>query len=304
MKHTIEVIRNFLKKMSKDHVSAYSSQAAYFVLVSFFPFLLLLMTLIPYTPVDRSEVSSMILKIVPDSFRSLVLSIINEVYGKSLAIVPISAVTALWSAGKGVQALTNGLNCIYEVDETRNFLMTRLRSIIYTVIFIAAILATLLFLVFGNSIQMRLAHYFPWLVEMLEMIISLRTAITLTLLTVVFLLLYKFIPNRKASLKSQLPGAAFTSIAWSLFSFGFSLYIDLSSGMRNMYGSMTSILLALLWMYICMYIVMLGAEINCYFEDRFREVHQAARDRIAREYQQLLCIGETEDGEEEEEKLS
>ena len=129
------------------------------------------------------------------------------------------------------------------------------------------------------------------------MIISLRTVIALGLLAFVFLFLYKFVPNRKATLRSQIPGAVFTSLAWSLFSFGFSLYFDYYDGMSNMYGSMTSLILILLWMYICMNIVMIGAEINCYFEEKFRQVHSAAVERIRKEYVQLL-----EGGREEEEK--
>ncbi|MGI6096156.1 MAG: YihY/virulence factor BrkB family protein [Lachnospiraceae bacterium] len=270
MKLKVMVIQNFFKRMSKDHVSAYASQAAYFVLVSIFPFLLLLMTLIPYTPLNKQEIIDAILLFIPENFQGMILGVVNEVYAKSLAVVPVTAIAALWSAGKGVQALTNGLNCIYGVEETRNFLVTRFRAILYTLIFIFAIVMTLILLVFGNGIQIRLTKYFPGLFHVLEMIIGLRTIVTLLILTVVFLLLYKFIPNQKRTIKSQLPGAIFTSMAWSLASFGFSLYFDLKGGIGNMYGSMTGILLVLLWMYICMYLIMLGAELNSALEGKIR----------------------------------
>ncbi|BFL47228.1 YihY/virulence factor BrkB family protein [Lactonifactor longoviformis] len=286
-----------MNKINEDHVTAYSAQAAYFVLLSFIPFLLLLLTSVQYTPISKQQMADAVIKVCPDSFKSFVTGIIEEVYNKSLAVVPITALTALWSAGKGIQALTNGLNCIYQIRETRNYLVTRIRSIFYTMIFLIAIICTLLLLVFGNSIQRELTKHLPFLSNLVAMIISLRTVIALGLLAFVFLFLYKFVPNRKATLRSQIPGAVFTSLAWSLFSFGFSLYFDYYDGMSNMYGSMTSLILILLWMYICMNIVMIGAEINCYFEEKFRQVHSAAVERIRKEYVQLL-----EGGREEEEK--
>lgn len=297
IKRIYRTVRGFMNKINEDHVTAYSAQAAYFVLLSFIPFLLLLLTSVQYTPISKQQMADAVIKVCPDSFKSFVTGIIEEVYNKSLAVVPITALTALWSAGKGIQALTNGLNCIYQIRETRNYLVTRIRSIFYTMIFLIAIICTLLLLVFGNSIQRELTKHLPFLSNLVAMIISLRTVIALGLLAFVFLFLYKFVPNRKATLRSQIPGAVFTSLAWSLFSFGFSLYFDYYDGMSNMYGSMTSLILILLWMYICMNIVMIGAEINCYFEEKFRQVHSAAVERIRKEYVQLL-----EGGREEEEK--
>ena len=68
-----------------------------------------------------------------------------------------------------------------------------------------------------------------------------------------------------------------------------------------MYGSMTTIILILLWMYICMNIVMIGASINHYFEERFRWMHQVATDTIKREYQQFVQDAEEFAGEKRQE---
>lgn len=269
MDSLIEELQIFARKVNRDHVSAYAAQAAYFILVTIFPFLLLLMTLVPYLPFGEEDIINVLLTFVPGSFEGMVLRIVDEVYAKSLAVVPVTALLALWSAGKGIQALNNGLNNIYNIKETRGYLSTRLRAILYTVIFIFAIIMTLVLLVFGNSIQLRITEHFPELTGLMTAIISIRTSGSLLVLTTVFSLMYTFIPNRKATIKSQLPGAIFTATAWSVFSFFFSLYFDLSDGVGDMYGSMTGILLALLWMYICMYLVMLGAEFNYLIEANF-----------------------------------
>ena len=95
-------------------------------------------------------------------------------------------------------------------------------------------------------------------------------------------MIYKFVPNRRATLKSQIPGAMVSSVAWSLFSLAFSIYIDLTPGTVNMYGSLTTLVLIMLWLYFCMWILLIGAEINSYFEDRLRRLEEAAAAKLRR----------------------
>lgn len=283
-------------------MSAYAAQAAYFIILSFIPFMLLLMTSIKYTPLTREEVINVVMQVCPESFEGFIRGIVWEVYAKSLGVVPISALIALWSAGKGIQALTNGFNSIYQVQETRNFFVTRVRSVVYTLVFVIAIILTLILQVFGNSLQRELSSRFPVLDRLVTTIISMRVMISLFLLSLVFVMMYKFIPNRKATFRSQLPGAVLSAVCWSAFSFFFSLYVDFFSVTSNMYGSMTTIVLILLWMYFCMMFVMIGAQVNYYFEEQFRWIRQAAAETIRKEYQLLTWEEEEEDPEEEDQE--
>lgn len=299
----VETIKGFINSMNKNHTTAYAAQAAYFLILSFIPFMLLLMTSVKYTPLTRDEVIQAVMQVCSENFDSFIRGIVNEVYEKSLGVVPVSAVIAMWSAGKGIQALTNGFNCIYQVEETRNYLMTRIRSVFYTLAFMLAIVLTLTLQVFGNSLQRELSRHLPFLDRLVSMIIGMRVVITLLTLCMVFLLLYKFIPNRKATFWSQFPGAVLSSLFWSGFSFCFSIYIDVYNGAANMYGSMTTIVLVLLWLYFCMMFVMMGAQVNHYFEEKFRWIHDTAKEAVRREYYQLTRPEvEEEDAEEEKEK--
>ena len=276
----VEMIRGFLKRLNKDHVGAYAAQSAYFILLSFIPFVLLLVTLVKYTPLTQEIVTTALIRMVPEEFSSFIRVIVNEVFGKSAAFVPVSAIIALWSAGKGVNALSKGLNCIYQVEETRGYVINRLRSAVYTLVFVVAVAVTLLLLVFGNQIQMGIAERFPVIAKVTSVLVGMRTLITLVLLCLVFLMIYKFVPNRRATLKSQIPGAMVSSVAWSLFSLAFSIYIDLTPGTVNMYGSLTTLVLIMLWLYFC--ILLIGAEINSYFEDRLRRLEEAAAAKLRR----------------------
>ena len=161
-KNIIQLMLGFVRRANGDHVSAYAAQAAYFLIMSFIPFILFLTTLIRYTPLSYNVVRDAIVGFVPGNLQTFVLSIVVEVYKRSTAIVPLSALMALWASGKGMQAIINGLNTIYHVKETRNWLMNRIYSVFYMLLFVLAIIVTLLVLVLGNRIQMAVQKTIPW----------------------------------------------------------------------------------------------------------------------------------------------
>lgn len=211
------------------------------------------------------------------------LDIVADVYRRSSAIVPISAVIALWSAGKGLQSMTNGLNTIYHVKETRNWLITRIYAVFYTLLFVIALIVSLILLVLGNGIQAVAAKHVPFLGRIIARILGARTFLVFGVLFLVFLVLYKVLPNRKATFKSQVPGAFITAVAWSVFSYFFSLYFEIFPGFSNTYGNLTALILVMLWMYVCMNLMLYGAEINAYFETEFRKAQASVRDMLNRE---------------------
>lgn len=260
--------------VSSHHTGAYAAQAAYFFVLSMIPIVLLLMTLVQYTPLTSSDVIAAVQQVFPSTVQNLIKSVVYQAYGQSGSIIPITILIALWSAGKGVLSMSSGLNCVYESTETRNYLYLRFRSSFYTVIFIVAIVLSLILSVFGNSISMVLNEHAPFLSHITEFIIQIRTFLTLVVLTLFWDLAYKFLPNRKnkekTTMKKQLPGALFTACAWELISFIFSIYLDIFKGFSSMYGSLTTIILLMLWLYMCMYAILLGGEVNALLERYFK----------------------------------
>ena len=216
MKKFIKIMTGFMNRMAQDHVSAFAAQAAFFILMSFVPFLMLLLPLVTYVSITKDMVVEILLQIMPDAgdFRSFLFSIIQEVYDKSTAIVPISAVFTLWSAGKGLQGLTNGVNAIYHVKETRNYVVTRIRSALYTLIFILAVISSLILLVFGNSIQKLLTKYIPTLAKVTAYIIGMRTAVSLVVLALIFLMIYKDFFSESDTGSGGLGGGVVTVFPW------------------------------------------------------------------------------------------
>ena len=186
-----------------------------------------------------------------------------------------------------MQSVINGLNTIYHVKETRNWFMTRIYAVFYTMCLVIALIICLLLLVLGNRIQETVSVYIPFLGRIIGRVIGARTGLVFAVLFFVFLLLYKVLPNRPATFKSQIPGALIIAIAWSIFSYGFSFYFEIFPGFSNMYGSLTTIIMVMIWLYVCMNLLMYGAEINAYFEKDFRHAHRSVIGRISQEKERI-----------------
>lgn len=270
VKSTFRIIGLFSKKIGDDHVAAYSAQAAFFIIISFFPFIMLLLSIVRFFPFQESTVMRVFTQIFPSALHSLVLSVIDQIYNATASsgtLISITAITALWSAGKGFLAIMKGLNTVYDSNETRNYIFLRITSTVYTLIFAIMLIASMVLFVFGNKLYLWVQLKFPILQRMALLIISLRTIVGLFTLLVFFLIIYVVIPNRKTKVVHALPGATLCAAGWMGFSFAFSYYID-HSNYGSMYGSLTTIVLFMLWMYFCMYILFIGAELNLIFENK------------------------------------
>lgn len=281
-KGALHLALGFMERMRKDHVSAYAAQVAYFLIMSFILFVLFLTAIVQYTPLTYREVRQAIMSVVPENLQGFVLNIVAEVFSKSAAVLPLSALVALWSSGKGMQALINGLNTIYHVKETRNWLVNRIYSMFYMFLFVLALIASLLLLVMGNRIHVLISGYVPFLGNVIGRILGAKTFLVFVMLFFVFLVLYRYLPNRRASLKSQVPGAFLTAVAWSVFSYLFSLYFTFFPDFSIMYGSLSTLILVMVWLYFCMNLLLYGAEINAYFESQFRQAKLSFWQLIAR----------------------
>lgn len=273
-------------KYKHDEVSVYASQASFFLVISFFPFLMLLLTLIQMIPsIGKADVLELMVTIVPDMLDSLVVSIIDDLYTKSPgAVVSMTGIVALWSASRGMLGIERGLNRVYESPVRRNYVVNRLICTGYTVLFIAACIVSLILLVLGHSIESFILKWFPQLSEGIAGdILNLRSYMATALLVLVFTGLYTVVPVRKHSLKSQIPGALFSTIGWIVFSSLFSIYFNHFSNYSYMYGSLTAVVVLMLWLYICICILFIGAELNYFLEPHLPE---ASKSRSSKSWEE------------------
>lgn len=253
-----------LKNSGDDHISEYSAQCSYYTILSFIPFVILLITLIQYTNIQQQTLFDAISKIIPSSMNEFVIGIVREVYSKSIGTISVSIIFTLWSAGKGLFALTKGLHSVYNTgeDSGKSVIYLRIMALIETVIFIVLIMLGMVLLVFGNSLKSLMQQHFGAL-ENFSTFSQVVTELGFILATfIIFLFLYRFMPKHKVTFKSQIPGAIFGALALNIISFVFSKYLDIFKGFSITYGSLTTLMLIMMWTYSCFYSLFLGAELN------------------------------------------
>lgn len=280
MKKVYNFCSNFCREMSQHNINAFASSTAFFIFLSLIPMLIMLCTIIPFTPLTEENLVSVITDLTPSAFDPLVQKLITQVYDKSAGLLSIAAVFTIWSAGKGVLALIRGLNAVNDVKEKRNYFVLRCVACLYTILLLVIIVLSLLIIVFGNLLVNIIVSKIPQMEFFFEALLKFRFLMIWGVLTLLFTLMYSFMPCVKKKMKYQVPGAAFSSLSWSIFSWCFSIYVDHYSDI-NAYGSLSIIILIMLWLYFCMTILLIGAYINCYFESSYVKMYERRKQKNA-----------------------
>ena len=267
LKSKLSSIKTILNNIREDHISEFSAQCAYYVILSFVPFVILLLTLIQYTNIEQQQLLNIMSEMIPSSMSEMVLGIVREVYSKSVGTVSISLIFTILSADKGLFALVKGLHSVYNYrnNQEKSMIYLKLTSILKTMIFIILLAVGAVILVFGTSIISTIQEKFGLLENYTIISQFLTQMVFVFIVFAVFLCIYKFIPGHKITFKSQVPGAIFSSVALIVISFVFSKYLDIFKGFSITYGSLTALMLIMMWTYTCFYAIFLGAEINKFF---------------------------------------
>lgn len=268
----IKYIKIFTAKIRDDYVASFSAHAAFFTLISLFPFLMFLSALLQFFPINAADIINLFMKYIPSFVSPTVTTVVNEIFNEvSTTFISVTAIFTIYPASKGFFAILRGMNSIYGIRETRNYFLLCINSIFYTFIFAVMIVVSFILLVFGNQILAFLLRIIPNIGHFSLVISVIRLFGAELLLTFFFLYIYMVVPNRRSKIKYEIRGAIFTSIGWIGFSALFSFYIDNFANYTKTYGSLTAIVLFMLWLYFCMYIMFLGAELNqlltCWYQN-------------------------------------
>ena len=246
--------------LSRQRISVHAASTGYFIVLSIFPLLVLVLSLLRYTGLQVETLMDLLAGFLPNALMPAARRLILTAYqSTSGTIISLSAITGLWSASRGIYGLMNGLNAIYEVKESRGYIRTRLVCMLYTFLFLLVLVTTLVLNVFGNSLLQSLPYF-------LQELLNWRFFVMLLLQTALFSAMFMVLPNRRATLRQALPGAVLASLGWLIFSDLYSVYVQHFSGYANVYGSVYAVALAMLWLYFCLSIVFYGGALNHYLQ--------------------------------------
>jgi membrane protein len=294
MKRFVNAISVFFKKATDDGLAAYAAQATFFVLLSFFPFLIFIILLASKLSFSSEYLINQLMAVFPGELEDYMLHIMNEVKNSNdssfSSFSIITVVVSLWSAAKGIQAMTYGLNRIYNVEKSRGFIWLRLLSALYTFAFAIMLFVIMGIHVFGANIVARIIQLWPRFAALTLLIYSLKSAFTFLILFLVFLLIYYQLPGRRGRMRHEITGAAAAALAWMLMTSGFSIFIKYFASASRMYGSLTSIMLVIIWLYIGMQIILYGAEINYYMSDFIEFSRNRHKDRKKKKHEEKISV--------------
>lgn len=250
------------RRLSGLQIPLYAANACYFITLALFPALVLLLALLRRTPLDVEQLGQLLSGILPAAFLDEAEALILTTYDLShSAFLGISALTALWAASRGIYGILIGLNAVYGTRESRGYLRTRFLSTLYTAAFLAVLLLTLGLQVFASELLQLLGRTSHPFVGFVLRIVNLRFFLLVAVQTLVFSLMFMFLPSRRNAFRESLPGALLASCGWLVFSNLFSVYVERFAGMQ-VYGPVSSLALGLLWLYFCMCILFYGGALN------------------------------------------
>ena len=263
MKTIIKQIKYLIRKSNASKIGVYSAQAAFFLFLSLIPLLMLLLTFLQKSDSLSNELIAVTDEFAPEFVNSFLKIYVDTILDESRASLTIvSSIFLLWSASKSVFAVICGLNSVYEIRETRNYFLLRIISMFYTVAFIGIIIIASAIMVFGGNFSKIITSLFSQSKNLVYLLSSMRFVLAFLILVAFFLIVYKTLPNRKNKFGDQFPGAMISAAGWVAYSIAFSFFVENFSNYASIYGSLTTITVLMLWLYVCMYIMFFGALIN------------------------------------------
>ncbi|MFK7693963.1 YihY/virulence factor BrkB family protein [Paenibacillus sp. HJGM_3] len=259
----IDVTKCMLNRVRDDEVSALGAQLTYYLILSFFPFLIFLISIISFFQLSGDEVIWEWISILPEAAKELITRILSEVSGnKSQTLLSVGMIATLWAASNGINAIIKGLNRAYDVEENRAFWKVRGISILSTLVLAVVILLSMGMVIFGRAIGEYLFRFMTNADQFDRIWAVMQYTVPVAAMLAVFTLLFWITPNRRLRIREVIPGAIFTTIGWIAISLVFSFYVNRFGNYTRTYGSLGGVIVLLIWLYISSIMVILGGQLN------------------------------------------
>ncbi|WP_298841562.1 YihY/virulence factor BrkB family protein [Clostridium sp.] len=254
--------KELFSRIIDDDITALAGQLAYDLLLSFFPFLLLLLTMISYSDLKSTDILVYVQQIMPASTVDLIYTTIKNASSSTSHLVSLSIVGIVWSGSSGFRAVIKGLNKAYDEEETRPYWKTIVISVLFMLSLAFAIVASVALVVFGQMIGRTIASRLNLSSAFILNWDIIRYLVSVVGMAITFAALYHFTPCRRLTWKEVIPGAVISTLCWLVASLGFAYYVNNFNNYSVLYGGIGAVIVLMLWLYITSIIILLGGEIN------------------------------------------
>ena len=281
-------------QIDEDNLFTWAAALAYSWMFAVFPFLLFLLSLLPYLPLElRSKAEDGIkeyLHNLPTLPHEAADTIWNNIEGnlKNLLHQPkglvlyFGLVLALWAASGGMSATMSALDKCYELDRGRPFHRHRLLAVGLTIVVLFLLLVVACLLPIGTAARDILVNY-GWVPRHSHLLLLFDASRWLLALLFMFLalgIIYYKGPYFRHHFNLITPGSVFCIVVWVVLGIGLRLYVDRVGALsyQRTYGAVGGVAILLLMFYVDALVLLVGAEINSEIDFEVLKVRRGARD--------------------------
>lgn len=259
----IRIAKNLALRFKVDGISDLAAQLAFKLLLSFFPFIIFLMTMLGYTAIKNTDLLIILQTILPHSSYNLLYStVIDIVEHKDNTLLPLTLLFTIWSASSGFRAVITGLNKAYDQEELRPFWKIVIISLISTIALSLIIISSFVFIIFGSHMGTIIKNY-VYVSPNFNFIWNIIRYIFIGCESVfIASAVYYYAPCKRLNVIDVIPGAIFSTLGWTIVSICFSFYVDNFNNYSRTYGKLGAIIVMMLWLYFNSIILLIGGEFN------------------------------------------
>ncbi len=266
-------VGRLINKCLNDDIFGKSASVSFYILTTFFPFIILIFIIASSISLQMEDMLYGFLNLFPKEISNMVIDILGNI-SRSKGLIITALVMSVWTMSGAMVSITKSLNSFYSITETRNIIVLRLQCIAYAIMLIISIVFSFTLIIFGgvigNVIDKYITHFNAQMVWNFA-----RFILMIAYVWALFLMLYKFMPNKKIKFKNVMLGALYTTFIWIGASFAFSFYVNNFSKYHIIYGSIAGVIMLVTWIYITSFVILTGGEINAVYSKLLKSVKKA-----------------------------
>lgn len=286
MKKLIQNIKTIIEEFFSTEMTIYSANAAFFLVISSIPIFMLLFSTISLIPnVQIEDFITNINLLFPNLpyVRRVLMYIMSIARGLATKdVISINVITALITGSTALYSFSIGIRRIHNITRKSSYISLRILAFFNMFVFFMAIIIMLIAFIMGSMILGYVKEYIPFAEDIIDRVLSYKYLVAFIMLFVLMISLYATSTNFERKFKHNYIGALIATSLWLIVSNLFSLYFKNFPLNASLYGSLAGIVVVLLWLYLCINIVFLGAVINEVFIPE-RSILEEQKQMIMRE---------------------
>ena len=260
-----QFLRRLQREMGYDDCMGMAAQIAFYLLLSIFPFLVFLLSLISFLPLpdlDRTVLDAMADAMPPEAYQLVSNTVESLLTTRHQSLVGFGLLVALWSGSMGVGAMITTINRAYNIRPRRSIVEQKLLAIALTIALSGIMLLSTVIVLFGPRVTLVIFHGLGLAGDSYNAWTSLRLFVVFGLILLTLAILYYHAPEARQAFRWILPGALTSTVLWLGASSLFRLFVRNFGSYNATYGSLTAVVILMIWMWMTGLIFLLGAEIN------------------------------------------